>query len=201
MQFIRKIATSIYCDLVTLGGLKVDPPRWMFNIPKELLPHLETHQILADINFTPKERWLIEEAARNIEWFSNGLIKMRILFEWDPAWNVNENLTVMLRVPSTEKMITDCDGYYKNTVLGLCNWMKNNSVIIHMVHDRLQDEHTFRTTAIHEIGHYLGLGHLKKPSIMYKSNYMKVLYMTYNDAVEFARIYQIDPESLRYFRL
>jgi hypothetical protein len=201
MQILHKIAASIYCDLVVLMGLKNPPPRWMFNIPSKILPYQETHQILADVSFTSRERWLIEEAARNIEWFSNGLIRLDIIFQWDPTWIIENDLTVILRAPTTEQSIVEADGYFKTNILGLCSWMNNHSTIIHLVHDRLPDDYSFRTTAMHEIGHYLGMKHTNRHSVMHKHNYTKVLYMTRKDAIEFASIYKVDPDDLCYLKL
>lgn len=201
MQLLHKIAAIIYCDLVVEFGLKLSVPHWLFNKPDVKLEHTYTEFIHADINFTEKERDLIRQAARNLEWFCNGFLQVDIEFDWDPIWKVPENAAVILRVPASDTTIAEADGYFKNTVLGLCSWTNKHSTIIHLVHDRLENEHTFRTTALHELGHYMGMSHTAKPSIMYKSNYTGVLYMTYKDAVEFGRRFGLNPEYLRYFKL
>lgn len=201
MKLLHKIAAFIYCDLVVDFGLDLAVPHWLFHQPIVQLEHTYTEFIRADINFTEKERLLIQRAARNLEWFCNGFLEIDIEFDWDPAQEIPENTGIILRVPATDKTIADADGYFKNTVLGLCSWTKKHSTVIHLVHDRLQDANTFRTTVLHELGHYMGMGHTKKPSIMYKENYTRVLYMTYKDAVEFAKRFGLRPEYLRYFKL
>lgn len=201
MNFIHKIAAYLYCDLVVFTDVKMAPPSWLFNKPKKKLKHTYSEEILADVNFTIEERWLIEEACRNMEWFSNGFIRLKITFEWEPSWELPEDRVIMLRGETNDNAIIHADGYYKSNVLGLCSWMTNNSIILHIVHERLKNPHTFRTTVLHEIGHYLGMRHTQRPSIMHKSNHTDVLYLTYKDAVEFGKVFNLDPESLRYFKL
>lgn len=200
MQFLYKAAASIYCELVVLGNFRLTPPLWLFNKPKRSIPHTYTEVILADHNFNNKERWLIEEAVHNMEWFLNGFIRFEVKFEWDSNQIIPDNQGVILRAAPTDKTITYADGYFKSKILGLC-LIQNEKIAIHLVSERLQDQHLFRTTVLHELGHYLGMGHIELPSIMHAYNYNQVLYMTRKDAEEFGKLFNLNPEALQYFKL
>ena len=136
MKLLYKAAASIYCELVILGDFRIAPPSWLFNQPAKLIPHTYSEEIFADKNFTPHERWMIEEAARNMEWFLNGFIRFDIKFDWDPAWEIDRNRRVILRAAATDAPIAYADGYYQAKILGLCSWTVDQGTIIHKANGR-----------------------------------------------------------------
>lgn len=142
------------------------------------------------------------EALDDFHRFCNGLIKLKINFELDinNLDQLNNNHT-LLRVGPEHPSIVYADKKYDAATLGLCEWMQNQTTRLYLVPERLTNPISFRTTAIHELGHFVGLGHSPKPSIMYKYNYDKVLYPTYKDAIELSKLSGYSPEKFRYFKL
>ena len=108
---------------------------------------------------------------------------------------------ILKRAEPALKEIVESDARIKNTTLGLCNYLPNDTIVLYLVPERLKNPFSFRTTTIHEIGHALGMKHLGKPSVMHQYNHNDVLYPTYKDAIELGKLYGIDPKNLRYFKL
>lgn len=193
--------TEVYSDLLN-SGIKLSKPSFLFNKPKKVLECEYEEIILADPAFTLEERILILEAQQDLEFFCNGLVKLDIRFELDINDKdvIRENC-VLFRVASTHPNIVASDERIKATTLGLCDYMNNNTRRLYLVSERLTNLTTFRTTVIHELGHFIGLDHTKSPSIMHRSNYSNVLYPTRIDAEEVAKVWSIKPQDLRYFKL
>jgi len=202
MRFFWKILSRIYSDLVVGAGLDMASPDCLFYNPNKKLERYSQEVILADKNFTPKERKLIIEAVRNLEYFCNGMIEIILIFELDPEnKEALSNHSVLLRVDATHPSIVTSDEKLGATTLGLCEYMDNNTRRLYLVVERLQDDIGFRTTTIHEFGHFIGMGHTDKPSIMHKHNSRNVLYPTYKDAMELAHRWSQHPNDFRYFML
>lgn len=201
MKFLWSVAAEVYSDLV-LAGLEIAPPKLLFHQPKRKLDCAYSDVIFADKKFTDNERKLILEANQDLESFCNGLIQLDIVFELDAEDKETiRNNCVLLRVAPTHPSIIASDETLKNTTLGLCDYMANDTRRLYLVPERLQNPITFRTTAIHELGHFIGLDHTKPNSIMYKHNTNRVLYPTRIDAQEVAKIWHYDPEQFKYFKL
>lgn len=202
MRFFRKIISNIYSDLVVGGALDIPPPNFLFHKPKKKVECYLKEVVLADRNFTPKERKLIVEAIKNLEDFCNGMIQIILSFELDPEDREQmNNHSVLLRVDATHPSIVTSDEKLAATTLGLCEYMVNDTRRLYLVIERLQYPTTFRTTTIHEFGHFLGMDHTEKPSIMHKQNSRNVLYPTYKDAMELAHRWNQHPNDFRYFIL
>jgi hypothetical protein len=200
-----KLFWSLACDLytdLTIGGLDIVPPKFLFNQPKEKLECIYSDTILADTNFPNNERKLILEAKRDIEYFCNGAIELDIRFELDSKDKeaICSN-NVLLRVTANHPHIKQSDERLESTTLGLCDWMHNDTIRLYLVPERLSNPISYRTTAMHELGHFISLDHTQRPSIMHKSNYSRVLYPTEIDARELARVWNYKPEQFRYFKL
>jgi hypothetical protein len=200
MKFFWKFLAQLYCDLVSFGW-KRPPPAFLFNHPKKPLEYKYFAVLLADVNFTPLERQYVLAGVKDLENFCNGMMRFEVRFELETDSMVAEDSSLILKVKSDNPIIVAADGYYKTTVIGLCQSISCGTRLMYLVYDRLKDHNTYRTTMTHELGHYIGLDHTKHASIMHKSNFGNVLYMTRIDAEEFAKIYDCDPEELRYFKL
>lgn len=201
MRFFWKIISRIYTDLV-LSGLTIPKPKWLFHNPKIKLPCQYQTTIFADNTFTDKEKLLILEALDDLHFFCNGLIEIEIIFNLDPKdKEAIKNNCVLLRADETHPSIVEADGYHETRILGLCEYMDNDTVRLYLIPNRLHNEHIFRTTAIHELGHFIALEHTARPSIMHKSNYNGVLYPTEIDAREMARVWRLRYQDLRFFFL
>lgn len=145
---------------------------------------------------------MILESLDDLQSFCNGLICLEIRFELDGYDDeAIRNNCVLLRVDGYHPSIVASDEKIKSNTIGLCNYMQNDTKRLYLVHDRLDHPITFKTTAIHELGHFIGLDHTGRQSIMHKSNFSSVLYPTYIDAIEMSKVWGVDPEDLRYFKL
>lgn len=201
MKLLWSLASELYSDLV-IGGFNIHPPRFLFHQPQEKLECIWSCTILADTNFPEFERQLIIEAKKNLESFCNGAIEIDITFDLDSEDKETiRNSCVLLRVSSNHPSIIKSDEKLQSRTIGLCDYMPNDTRRLYLVTDRLDNPIAFRTTAIHELGHFIGLGHTERPSIMHKRNYNKVLYPTYVDAQELAKVWNYKPEQFRYFKL
>jgi len=200
MKIFWKLLSRIYCNLV-VAGLQIDPPPILFNKPKQKFTEKYVVRILADETFTPIERSYILSGIEDLTKFCNGMITFDIIFTLDYYDEFNIQDSILLRVKSNHQSIVESDEKIKNTTLGLYKYIDKHISIIYLVHDRLNGPVVFRTTVIHELGHFLGLHHTIRESIMHRSNFGHVLYPTYQDAVEFAKVYNCNPEDLIYFKL
>lgn len=200
MKFFWNLACELYTGLVT-AGIKIPPSHRFFNQPKAATDIQIVEEIHGDISFPEHERYYILQAAKDFQYFSNDQITFDITFDLDPTdKQAVEDQAIILRVDKTHPIIVEMDGYYKHNTLGLCHFREDKDAI-YMVHDRLSNPITYRTTAIHELGHFVGMDHTVGRSIMYKHNNNGVLYPTYIDAVELAEVYDCKPEDFRYFKL
>lgn len=200
MEKVWKFLAKIYCEL-TIIGLKVQPPKKFFNQPKQKLEWQYSEYILADITFTPKERDYILAGIKNFEYFCNGMIKFSIKFELEPKTLVPPNCSLLLRSASADPIIVLADDKFKSNILGLCQVTEAGARLIYLVHDRLAQDNVWRTTTAHELGHYVGMHHTERPSIMHRLNYGNVPFFTYIDALEFAHTFACSAEDLKYFKL
>ncbi len=201
MKFLWTLASELYSALIT-SGLEVPPPKFLFHQPKKQLECAWSSIILADTNFPESERKLILDAKADLEYFCNGLITLDIRFELDSEdVEVIRKNCVLLRVSPNHPSIVASDENLKASTLGLCDYMSNDTRRLYLVPERLTGPITYRTTAIHELGHFIGLDHTERPSIMHKSNYNGVLYPTRIDAKELAEVWGRNPEEFRYFKL
>lgn len=201
MKLFWSCLANIYTALVT-SGLEIAPPRFLFHKPKIKVPVRIAEVIHADITFTPEERQYILQAAKDMEFFTNDWFTFDIKFDLDTE-NYDAFLedSIMLRVDGYNANIVKSDEIHKNHTIGLCQYWEDGTRDIYMVYDRLRGPIEWRTTCIHELGHFVGMGHTPRGSIMYKHNNRNILYPTYLDAKEFAEIYKCLPEDLRYFKL
>jgi len=200
MKMFWKILSTLYSHLVVDGLITSKPPAFLFHQPTITLPCQMQEIILVDKSFSENEQKLIIEAVDNLEQFSNGLIRIILKFDLEPDDEERiDNHHVILRVASSDTIIASADEQFDSNILGLCQVMDNDTRKLYLVHDRINNDIVFRTTALHELGHFIGLDHTQRPSIMFRQISPRVLYMTYKDAVEMAKVWQMLPSDFRYF--
>jgi hypothetical protein len=200
MRLFWKIISEIYCELVS-WGLNFKPPSVLFHQPEQKFQCQYFEEILADKSFTDAERTYIMQGLQDIEEFCNGLYKFTVNFVLEPTTEVAVSSCLLLKVKNDNPLIVASDERIKSTTLGLCQYMNTGAKIVYLAHERLTDAITYRTTVAHEFGHFIGLEHTERVSIMHKSNFGNVLFPTYIDALEFAKKYNCNPEDLKYFKL
>lgn len=202
MKLFWRFVILIYTGF-KLAGIKLKPYSFLFNKPKINFHETIQETIHAGTDFNQHERELILEACDDMFRFTNGRIKFNILFDldyYDKESFINN--CVMAKALSEDEHIQKADEKYENNVIGLCYFRDNGTKSIYLVTDRLsRSDNLFRTTAIHEFGHYLGMKHTKGISLMQALNPNNILYPTYIDAVELANIWKCLPTDFKYFKL
>lgn len=204
MNILWKFISNVYCDLI-VSGLKINPPNFLFNKPKRKLECAYVETIYADRTFLEEEKIIIMKGVQDLEKFCNGIVKFQIYFTLDSE-NQDEidSKCVMLRAKAKDPDIIGFDEKFKSNILGLCSYMDNGTRRVYLIPERLLSPIVFKIVTIHELGHFIGLDHIEKPSIMHKSSFGNVLYPTYLDAVEMARVYEnfgCKPEDFEYIKL
>ena len=201
MKLFWKFLSNMYSGLVVGGAIRMEPPKFLFNQPSRKLQCLYQDLVLVDKSFTDEEKKLIVLAIKDLEYFCNGLIQIIPKFDLDPEdQETIKNNSVLLKVGPDHPSIVASDEKLELNTIGLCEYMENDTKRLYLVNGRLHNDIMFRTTAVHEFGHFIGLGHTPMPSIMHKSN-NSVLYPTREDALELSRIWKIYPGHLKYFKL
>lgn len=201
MRLFWSILSGIYSDLYCIG-IHFPVPKILFNKPKNKLDCKYRQVILADSSFNLKERALILEALDDLQYFCNGLISLEIIFELDNSdrKTINNNCT-LIKANEKHPAIKASDKKINSKTIGLCQFMTNNTRRIYLVSERLKQDIIFKTTVVHELGHFIELTHTKPFGLMHQSNFENILYLTYIDAKETAKVWKINPEDLRYFKL
>lgn len=201
MHIFYKILSIIHASLLNTG-LPLPKFRKLFNQPVNKNTTQFQAIIFGDKSFTSKERKLILDGLEDLHYMCNGLIAIDIVFDLDlnDAEKIKNN-NVLIRAEESDPAISKADGYFNYDILGLCEYFKNNTVRLHLVHKRLRNPFTFKTTTIHEFGHMIGLDHTDKHSIMHKHNNGDIGYPNYIDAKEIARVWDIEIDNLKYYKL
>jgi len=201
MRFFWSTLSNI-CSVLKVAGIVRNFPGIVFNKPSKRLPELYQDTILADKNFTTNERKMITSAINNLHQFVNGAIRISLEFTLDPndTATINQN-SVLFRSNSRSETIKKSDGIAQTKTLGLCNYMSNNTCQMYLVMDRLSDSATFESTTLHELGHFIGMGHVESPSIMSRFNSVRITEPALNDAKELGRLLQIHYKNFRYLKL
>lgn len=199
MRFLWKIASEIYCFLISLG-IKFPIPNIFFNIPTKKLEQRYLINIKADPSFNKKERENIEHAIKIMEEFTNGIFKFEIDFNLQEQ-KFDAFSILLIKIHSKSIIAKTYDKQYNAYIIGIYHPYADNKKIIYLIHDRLITNVFYYTTAIHEFGHYMGMDHTKENSIMQSINHGNIPHLTYIDAVEFAKIYKCDIADLKYLKL
>lgn len=199
MQWFRKFLGSIYTELMDFG-IELPPFSIFFHQPNISLPYTYIETLHGDINFTSDERDAILKAAKAWEYFSNGLFKIFITFDYHPdeERNVGADGTI-IKATANHEQVVKADGYYQISCWGLCVYRKSGVRDLYLVADRIGNEmRAISAVAMHEIGHYLWLPHIGGSGVMHPHRY-DVLFPTEADAIEYAGSYGFRKDDFRYF--
>lgn len=177
-------------------------PSWLFNNPSFEFNCENFFYIVADKSFNNQEREMILSATNDLEFLYNGLIKFQIDFiiDDDNKILITKNHCI-LKSNAKEAAIINADDNHKNYILGLCEYRSNNIKRLYIVRERLQTPFKFKMVVMHELGHLLELEHTSYWSIMHSHHNSFITYPTYADAIEVARVWKMDVEELKYFKL
>jgi len=181
-------------------GIELPPFSIFFHQPNISLPYTYIEMLHADINFTIEEQNAILKAAEAWEYFSNGLFRIVIAFDYNPneERNVGTDGTIV-KATANHKDVVRADGYYQINCWGLCAYRKDSVRDLYLVADRIGNEmRSFSAVAMHEIGHYLWLPRITGSGVMHPNRY-DVLFPTEADAIEYAGRYGLRKDDFRYF--
>jgi Zn-dependent peptidase ImmA (M78 family) len=160
---------------------------------------VETFIILlhGDRDFNGKQRNLIEDVIDEWYRFTKGKLLFHIEFDLhknDVDAPMRDDL--IFKVNSKFCLVRRWDEQNNITGLGYC-YNKRKRGSLYMVSDRLTDDNAFKTTLMHELGHYIGLDHTPKGSIMTAFSGEEKGF-TEIDAIEFCSKYGGTLDDLHY---
>ena len=194
---LRKLLIKLVNYLETLAF----PERFVkleYHIPLEPLLGKYQDVIHADVKFNAFERKQLALAVQDWNLFCNNLIEIDLIFDYYGREDFEEDRTVLHRTEEKTNKIKQYEEENKVSVLGFFTHSPTGRADLYLIPSKLYTEHEWRTTAMHEIGHLLGLQHIPEVAVMHSSSNFCPIYMNQSDAKEFARIYKLDPEDLVY---
>lgn len=148
----------------------------------------------------------VERAIADLDRVSCGLAKVNITWDYNREWDLpraalrGDNVIQGVSVLDVETSLGRDDA---DDLLGMTRSAKNprwNPVWIFLVNDRLEeDSQLAEWTALHELGHALGMNHVKnglmEPQAPYFFGLEDTPEWSVEDQNEFCRIYRCDPEA------
>jgi hypothetical protein len=166
----------------------------------------------ADTAFTPWEREAIADAVQKLNYQTNGLIEITIVYDldWDngPVSEIArmESYHQMVRIKSDAPRVDRMDGDRKDGLYtqGFCVVdfeMLVNPTKVFLIWDRLIfSKEMYTHVALHELLHSVGMKHVddEMAVMYYKSKRPPQLCMNMTDAKELCRTYRCDPRELNY---
>jgi hypothetical protein len=136
--------------------------------------HAETIELHADTAFSPRERGLIGEAALRLEHETGEALRFDIAYDFDfssmDTLRMLSGAHALLRTTSASDApaAVELDIVSHGETLGYTGLAAPNRV--YLIVDRLDSDRLFLHTAMHEMLHVIGLGHLPDPrSLMHGS--------------------------------
>lgn len=174
--------------------------------------HGRASEPLITLNFrgdysVPKSvRLGVEHAIVDLDRVSCGLAKVNIVWDYNREWDLpraalrGDNVIQGVSVLDVETSLGRDDA---DDLLGMTRSAKNprwNPVLIFLVNDRLEeDTQLAEWTALHEIGHALGMNHVKNGLMEPRAPFFFGLEDTpewsVEDQNEFCRLYKCDPSA------
>ncbi len=170
---MNRLYSLILCLFMATGCMaQVRPPTVSFH---------------ADTGFTAPERTCLEDSAKQWEDQTSGLVQFEYIYDYQTSnplsvfsnmvnnrvvrWTSNTPLVVEMERQQTEDpaepytllgMVTPSGGIHNSAF---------KSVEMRLIADRLTDPNICKLTAVHELGHILGLKHIESnvQNIMYPS--------------------------------
>lgn len=162
------------------------------------LVHLRMH---ADVEFTPLERRLIDQAVRDLEWQTAGYMRVQLEYDLDfGEMSVLREDALLVRQPMFAPLTLHVEQEKRSAVYGFTYTTSQKSFL---VADRLDTPELWRHVTMHELLHVAGLNDLPTTpyDIMARSRTDNVpLCMSRADAKEFCRAQHCDFERLNYCR-
>jgi len=167
---------------------------------------LMTLNFRGDYSAPEKVRLGVERAIVDLDRVSCGLAKVNIVWDYSREWDLpraalrGDNVIQGVSVLDVETSLGRDDA---DDLLGMTRSAKNprwNPVWIFLVNDRLEeDTQLAEWTVLHELGHALGMDHVKNGLMEPRAPYFFGLEDTpewsVEDQNEFCRIYHCDPTA------
>lgn len=200
MKRVWRLICLLYTDFV-INFINIKAPDFLFHKPKFKITPFRTQVIHADISFSSEKRKLISEAADDIYRFTNERVKFDIVYDYNPYDNVYYMGSLLVNANAETGVVKSYEDHHKITIIGLCCFLDCGYRDIYLVCDRISSDLMFKTTLIHELGHYIGADHVDGDGIMNAVNSNRILFPTYVDAVELAKSWKCLPSDFRYFKL
>ena len=198
MKLFLKLIYEIYIILIYFG-FKISPPNIILNAPKIKFNPEIIEDIHADTAFSTLEKKCILQAAKEWELFSNNKIKFNIIFDLNIIdYSLVKDKSTIIKVHSSAEIIKSMDKKIDSDTLGICYYTSDTTRAIYMVFDRLQNLNTFKCTMMHELGHYINLGHTDGHSIMNKHIKHNIYFPTHTDAIEYGNKWEFNPNECKY---
>jgi hypothetical protein len=148
--------------------------------------------------FDEDEVALIEDAAKEWEDKTDGIVEFDIIYNWNDQYNsISKAGSIAVIKVSNGWAMKHLDGVgYRNEILGL--YVSNATrPTIYLVYDRALGKEFLKATALHELGHAISLGHNKSTdSVMYYSTEVSAREITKNDLIVFCEIHHCRASEL-----
>ncbi len=173
-----------------------------FKLSEFKLPAFIIRYVRIDSAFTNREKILLVEALKEWEYKTSGLVAFNIINldaneiydeNGDPPKEVEEQeyyeVMTIIKAYSNSKITKMVEKEHARRPYGYAHW--SDFLYIAMITDRIPNDQTFRTVAMHEVGHLLGMDHLKhKKSLMYKYTDKDIETLTKRDLAHFLSKYE-----------
>lgn len=141
-----------------------------------------------DVDFSSAQRRAIEEAVHEWYEFTKNRFLFHIIYDLHKTdLDAAQTNDLIFNVDSQFHHVQTWDAEHAITALGYCINERTRGTI-YIVKDRLDNYLDFKLTIMHELGHYIGLEHTPKGSIMYKNNSPQTKF-TELDGIEFCDKY------------
>lgn len=192
----------IYCIYMVIQEFKLKK-LLKFKLSELELPTFIERCIRIDAAFTLEEKIVIIEALKEWENKTSNLVAFNIINleaneihidgEMPPEAKSYEYYEVFtfIRATSSSDIVKKLEEGAEKRAYGYAHW--GNFLYISMVVDRIQNKEIFKSVAMHEVGHLLGMSHLKnKKVLMNKYINHKINTLTKEDLIHFLKNYGLN---------
>lgn len=171
--------------------------------PPKVSEATHIHRTLyVDNRFSDEEALVITQVAKRWTEATNHIAEIDVAFMPTQIAPVDHSLSIMvLDVSPSFPSVIILDQLNNNSTCGVYNARELEYPVIAVVMERIDDIDLFRKVVMHEVGHALGLEHLKGDenifTLMYPLTGLMSPGITTRDLVAFCKIYHCDPKSLK----